>query len=225
MHGTSDVPSEQKKRRPVRRSVMLPGFHPGERGSTPLRATRWSGVVTAAWRSDTSPEAGATPPRTTSGLVGLLGCVVRVASLVVTQEVGVRVPAPQLMCPWPRGRGGSLPNCIRWVRFPQGTLPHSGEKKGFRPRRGVWSPRHSVTVETTGSNPVRGARNGTVRKPAKRPSSNLGDRLWVRLPPVLLRETRPVRLAAKDTGPSSQEDGFDSHTGYSAGGQVLSRPS
>ena len=27
---------------------------------------------------------------------------------------------------------------------------------------------------------------GTVRKPAKRPSSNLGDRLWVRFPPVLL---------------------------------------
>jgi hypothetical protein len=26
---------------------------------------------------------------------------------------------------------------------------------------------------------------GTVRKPAKRPSSNLGDRLWVRFPPVL----------------------------------------
>src|SRR6516162_9197055 len=31
-----------------------------------------------------------------------------------------------------------------------------------------------------------GTLDGTVRKPAKRPSSNLGDRLWVRLPPVLL---------------------------------------
>src|SRR5215471_134270 len=28
---------------------------------------------------------------------------------------------------------------------------------------------------------------GTVRKPAKRPSSNLGDRFWVRFPPVLLK--------------------------------------
>lgn len=28
--------------------------------------------------------------------------------------------------------------------------------------------------------------HGTVRKPVKRPSSNLGERLWVRLPPVLL---------------------------------------
>src|SRR5262245_2272574 len=32
----------------------------------------------------------------------------------------------------------------------------------------------------------RGRSIGTVRKPAKRPSSNLGDRLWVRFPPVLL---------------------------------------
>ena len=31
-----------------------------------------------------------------------------------------------------------------------------------------------------------GTLDGTVRKPAKRPSSNLGDRLWVRFPPVLL---------------------------------------
>ena len=28
--------------------------------------------------------------------------------------------------------------------------------------------------------------DGTVRKPAKRPSSNLGERLWVRFPPVLV---------------------------------------
>lgn len=32
---------QRRERRPVRRSVMLPGFHPGERGSTPLRAI-WS---------------------------------------------------------------------------------------------------------------------------------------------------------------------------------------
>src|SRR5436853_6442475 len=32
-----------------------------------------------------------------------------------------------------------------------------------------------------------GTLGGTVRKPAKRPSSNLGDRLWVRFPPVLLQ--------------------------------------
>jgi hypothetical protein len=33
---------------------------------------------------------------------------------------------------------------------------------------------------------------GTVRKPAKRPSSNLGDRLWVRFPPVLLTVHAPA---------------------------------
>ncbi len=86
-------------------------------------------------------------------------------------------------------------------------------------------------------------RDGAVRKPAKRPGSNPGDRVRVRLPPALLKScvgwasaslsgcnppatiavqvqllpdalTRPVRLSAKDTGPSSRKDGFDSHTGY-----------
>src|SRR5262249_17462532 len=32
-----------------------------------------------------------------------------------------------------------------------------------------------------------GTLDGTVRKPAKRPSSNLGECLWVRFPPVLLK--------------------------------------
>ena len=42
-------------------------------------------------------------------------------------------------------------------------------------------------MEIVGSNPIGDARkHGTVRKPAKRRSSNLRDRLWVRLPPVLL---------------------------------------
>jgi hypothetical protein len=87
-----------------------------------------------------------------------------------------------------------------------------------------------------------GTLSGTVRKPAKRPSSNLGESLWVRFPPVLLegcvgwalaslsgcnppacscagstparRTDWPVRLSAKDTSPSSWRDGFDSHTGY-----------
>jgi hypothetical protein len=42
--------------------------------------------------------------------------------------------------------------------------------RGFKSRRGRWS-----------------GRDGTVRKPAKRPGSNPGI-LWVRLPPVLLAE-------------------------------------
>jgi hypothetical protein len=46
-------------------------------------------------------------------------------------------------------------------------LCHSGGR-GFKSRRGRWSER-----------------DGTVRKPAKRPGSNPGI-LWVRLPPVLL---------------------------------------
>ncbi len=40
-----------------------------------------------------------------------------------------------------------------------------------------------------GSNPIEDARqNGAVGKRAKRRSSNLRDRLWVRLPPVLLEQ-------------------------------------
>src|SRR5437016_3651718 len=35
---------------------------------------------------------------------------------------------------------------------------------------------------------------GTVRKLAKRPSSNLGDRLWVRFPPVLLKNMRRLGI-------------------------------
>src|SRR5262249_27470548 len=78
----------------------------------------------------------------------------------------------------------------------------------------------------------------------KRPSSNLGECLWVRFPPVLLkfasaghwRASLPVKQSPfgcagstparrtdgpfvcrrKDAGPSSRKDGFDSHTGYMA---------
>jgi hypothetical protein len=60
-----------------------------------------------------------------------------------------------------------------------------------RPRGAAWSARHPVKVEIVGSNPIGGAlemsKHGAVRKPAKRPSSNLGD-LWVRLPLVSLSD-------------------------------------
>ena len=49
------------------------------------------------------------------------------------------------------------------------------------------SARLPVTQEIVGSNPIGDARqHGAVRKLEKRRSSNLRDRLWVRLPPVLL---------------------------------------
>ncbi len=68
-----------------------------------------------------------------------------------------------------------------WVRLPPEPLGTLG------PRRAARSARHPVTVEIVGSNPIGDAQqHGTVRKPAKRRSSNLRDRLWVRLPPVLL---------------------------------------
>jgi hypothetical protein len=31
-------------------------------------------------------------------------------------------PLNECKCPWPSGKGDNLPNCLRWVRFPQGTL-------------------------------------------------------------------------------------------------------
>ena len=60
------------------------------------------------------------------------------------------------------------------------------------PRGAVRHARLPVKEKVTGSNPVGGAgsdeerSDGTVRKPAKRPSSNLGE-LWVRLPLVPMR--------------------------------------
>ena len=55
------------------------------------------------------------------------------------------------------------------------------------------SARLPVTQEIVGSNPIGDARqDGTVRKPVKRRSSNLRDRLWVRLPPVLLQQHASV---------------------------------
>ncbi len=53
------------------------------------------------------------------------------------------------------------------------------------------SARLPVTQEIAGSNPVEGAfeNDGAVRKPEKRPSSNLGD-LRVRLPLAPLKDMR-----------------------------------
>ena len=56
-----------------------------------------------------------------------------------------------------------------------------------RPRGAARSARLPVTQEIVGSNPIGDAgQDSTVRKPAKRRSSNLRECLWVRLPPVLL---------------------------------------
>ncbi len=56
-----------------------------------------------------------------------------------------------------------------WVRPPPGPL------ETHCPRGAAWSARLPVTQEIAGSNPVEGANVGAVRKPEKRPSSNLGD--------------------------------------------------
>jgi hypothetical protein len=65
----------------------------------------------------------------------------------------------------------------------------------FRPRGAAWSARLPVTQEIAGSNPVEGAfkKSGAVRKPAKRPSSNLGD-VRVRLPPAPLDTMRRLGI-------------------------------
>jgi hypothetical protein len=56
--------------------------------------------------------------------------------------------------------------------------------ESLRPRGAARSARLVVSEEIRGSNPLGGAGHlGTVRQPAERPSSNLGD-LWVRRPPV-----------------------------------------
>jgi hypothetical protein len=70
-----------------------------------------------------------------------------------------------------------------WVRLPPELLAKQYVLAEQR------SARLPVTQEIVGSNPIGDARqNGAVRKPVKRRSSNLRDRLWVRFPPVLLEE-------------------------------------
>src|SRR5271167_2410572 len=96
-----------------------------------------------------------------------------------------------------------------WVRLPPEPLiddlpswssqecsrPCQGRGRGFESPRGRW--------------------NGTVRKPAKRPSSNLGERLWVRLPPVLLGWCSPQR-SVKPLFPTrwGGDERFDSSTAH-----------
>ena len=62
-----------------------------------------------------------------------------------------------------------------WVQIPPEPLRMVTNDQW--PRGAAWSARLPVTLEITGSNPVEVAfgRHGAVRKPAKRPSSNLGD--------------------------------------------------
>ena len=126
-----------------------------------------------------------------------------------------------------------------------GSNPAWATEQTIRPRGAVRSARLPVTQEIAGPNPVEGAceKSGAVRKPEKRPSSNLGE-LRVRLPPappeqhatigywqaqlavtqpsledlqvqlLLVALTRwPVRLSAQDTSFSRWRGGFDSCTG------------
>ena len=77
-------------------------------------------------------------------------------------------------------------NVLMLVWDAVGSTPTWATAKKTCPRGAAWSARLPVTQEVVGSNPIGDAYYGTVRKPAKRRSSNLRDRLWVRLPPVLL---------------------------------------
>src|SRR5438270_13599269 len=64
-----------------------------------------------------------------------------------------------------------------WVRIPPGPM-----------KLPSWSSQECSPLCQGGGRGFKsrwGGCDGTVRKPAKRPSSNLGERLWVRFPPVL----------------------------------------
>ena len=76
-----------------------------------------------------------------------------------------------------------------WVQLPPGPLTFVlVEQPGVLATLSRW--RSWVRIPS-------GTLDGTVRKPEKRPSSNLGDRLWVQLPPVLIR--------GQESGTRSQE--------------------
>src|SRR5262245_9722026 len=65
---------------------------------------------------------------------------------------------------------------------PECSPPCHGGGRGFKSHRG----RLGFQIADFRSAISNLQSHGTVRKPAKRLSSNLGDRLWVRFPPVLL---------------------------------------
>ena len=135
--------------------------------------------------------------------------VQRPRHLAYTQETMVRLHPGLLDCPGtPIGRAAWLkPRRMRvrlrpWARPGRQTADHLGLEPGMLwvrvppgpleircPRGAAWSARLPVTQEIAGSNPVEGA-YGAVRKPEKRPSSNLGE-LRVRLPPAPLAGCAP----------------------------------
>src|ERR1700730_6672518 len=63
-----------------------------------------------------------------------------------------------------------------WVQLPPEPLFVLVEQSGVLATLSRWRMWVQIPSRTL---------DGTVRKPGKRPSSNLGDRLWVRFPPVL----------------------------------------
>src|ERR1043165_8648336 len=95
----------------------------------------------------------------------------------------VRLQPPELE--WPGRQLADHPPLKRgmlWVRLPPG--PNElvlAEQSGVLATLSRW--RSWVQIPS-------GTLAGTVRKPAKRPSSNLGECLWVRFPPVLLDHMR-----------------------------------
>src|SRR5262249_26226270 len=95
----------------------------------------------------------------------------------------VRLQPPELKRP---GRQSAdhlrLKRGMLWVQLPPG--PHENvlvEQPGVLTTLSRWKSWVQIPSGTLA---------GTVRKPAKRPSSNFGDRLGVRFPPVLLKLRR-----------------------------------
>src|SRR5215475_6723387 len=98
----------------------------------------------------------------------------------------VRLQPPELRCEAWLGRQLAdhppLKRGMLWVQLPPGPLKTVlVEQPGVLATLSRWRSRVRIPPGTL---------VGTVRKPAKRPSSNLGDRLWVRFPPVLLDARR-----------------------------------
>lgn len=111
-------------------------------------------------------------------------------ALLARSSSGVRMPAPQA------GGMGSTPIRATW---PSGaTGRHAALRTPSRNRRGsstlplvtaewtgAWFPARSHKPSHVGSNPT-SATDSRVRKSAKRPGREPGERLWVRFPPRLL---------------------------------------
>ena len=133
-------------------------------------------------------------------------------ALMARSSIGERTPAPQA------GRMGSIPIRATW---PSGGIGRHATlrtscPKGVGVRLSPWSLRsglepgfqHGLISRSTPVQIRPPQLDGRVRKSAKRPGREPGERLWVRFPPRLLKWV--PWSSGQDSWPTSRQRWFES---------------